>query len=175
LNGLSDNKNVFSLETTMNMNITRTLLLLMPLFLLCFSACNSGTISDPIINVGEENEEMNDAINTARKTFHQFLEKWETMPNDGASVKFGVPTSDDSLEHIWFQPVKITDTEITGICGNDPAKVPGLKLGDERTFKRSEMTDWMILDGAKCYGGYTIRVLVKMEPENAPPLEFVDF
>ena len=118
---------------------------------------------------------MEAAIKTAQKTFGQFLEKWDTMPNDGVSVKFGIPSSDDSLEHIWFQPTEITDSEITGVCGNEPARVPGLKLGDTRTFKRSELTDWMILDGTDCYGGYTIRVLARMEPENAPALNFVDF
>ena len=118
---------------------------------------------------------MNKAIETAKSTFNQFLKNWETMPGSSVSVKFGVPTSDDSIEHIWFQPTEITETSITGICGNDPANVPDLKLGDQRTFKRSEMSDWMILVGNKCYGGYTIRVLSKMEPENAPPFEFVDF
>jgi len=157
------------------MNLPRTLLLLIPCFFLCFASCDSPPISDPVINVDETNGAMNEAIETAKSTFHHFLDNWETMPNATSSVKFGVPTSDDSLEHIWFEPIKITDTEITGICGNEPARVPGLKLGDMRTFKRSEMSDWMILDESNCYGGYTIRVLVEMEPENAPPFKFVDF
>ena len=130
---------------------------------------------DPVVHVDGSNVEMKEAITTARKTFDQFVENWESMPNDSVSIKFALPTNDGELEHIWFEPTKITDTEITGICGNDPAKVDGLKYGDTRTFERSELTDWMILQGKKCYGGYTIRVLVKMEPENAPPLEFVDF
>ena len=134
--------------------------------------CGSG---DPVINVDDSNVEMNKAIETARTTFPQFLKNWKSMPNDGASIKFGLPTKDGSVEHIWFEPIEINDDTVKATCGNDPVNVEGLKLGDVRTFKRSEITDWMILSGNRCYGGYTVRVLVKMEPENAPPLEFVDF
>ena len=130
---------------------------------------------DPVVNVDDSNVEMNQAIDTARETFPQFVDNWKSMPADGVSVKFGMATRDGGVEHIWFEPIKITETEITGTCGNDPVNIAGLKLGDVRTFDRSELTDWMILVGAECYGGYTVRVLVKMEPENAPPLKFVDF
>ena len=117
---------------------------------------------------------MNAAIETARQTFPQFLKSWKSMPSDGVSVKVGLPTSDDDIEHIWFEPITITDTDVIGICGNDPNKIPNLKLGDRRKFSRSEVSDWMILVGDKCYGGYTVRVLSQMEPENAPPFTFLD-
>lgn len=152
-----------------------TLVLLLASISIAFAGCGSSNSGDPVVGVEDSNAEMNAAMEKARGTFDQFLANWKTMPNDAASVKFGVPTRDDSVEHIWFEPSSITDTEITGICGNDPVNVDGLKLGDVRTFPRSELSDWMILDGGKCYGGYTIRVLVEMEPENAPPLTFVDF
>ena len=137
--------------------------------------CGSSSVRDPVVKVDETNVEMQDAIDTARKTFDQFVKNWKSMRNDGVSVKFGLPTWDDEIEHIWFNPSEITDTEITGTCGNEPAKVAGLKYGDVRRFDRSELTDWMILQGDKCYGGYTIRVLSKMEPDMAPPLKFIDF
>ena len=139
--------------------------------------CSESTvsISDPVVQVQGSSVEMNEAIKTARETFPQFVDKWKSMPSDAVSVKFKVPTDDDGVEHIWFEPIEITDTQITGTCGNDPAKVSGLKLGDVRTFDREKMTDWMILVGDKCYGGYTVRVLAKMQPDKAPPLEFVDF
>ena len=64
--------------------------------------------------------------------------------------------------------------EITGECANDPEKIPGLKLGDVRTVTRNDVSDWMIVVGNKCFGGYTIRVLAERDPDAAPPLEFVD-
>ena len=153
---------------------------LLPVFVLaaiCMVSlgCSDTSVSDPVVHVDESNAEMNKAMETARQTFDKFLDNWDKLPSDNVGVKFGLPTRDGGVEHIWFEPSEITDTEITGTCGNDPAKVAGLKYGDTRTFKRSELTDWMILVGDKCYGGYTIRVLVKMEPENAPPMTFADF
>ncbi len=139
------------------------------------AGCNTSTQSDPVVKVEHDNEKMNAAMEKARDTFPLFLRNWKTMPNDGASVKIAVPTPDDSLEHIWFEPITITNDEVTGTCANDPANVPGLKYGDKRTFKRSDISDWMIMVGRKCYGGYTIRVLCEIEPEGAPPLEFADF
>ena len=118
---------------------------------------------------------MNAAMEKARETFPQFLKRWKTMPNDGASVKVGLPTSDGAAEYIWFEPIAITDTHITGICENEPRNVANLKLGDKRTLSRSEVSDWMIMVGDKCYGGYTIRVLAQLDPENAPPFTFADF
>jgi len=152
--------------------MNRGILCLLALVVTFVVGCGSG---DPVVSIDDSNVEMNKAIETARTTFPQFLKNWKSMPNDGASIKFGLPTNDGSVEHIWFEPIEISDDTVKATCGNDPVNVDGLKLGDVRTFKRSEITDWMILSGKRCYGGYTVRVLVKMEPENAPPLEFVDF
>lgn len=152
-----------------------TLLLLVAVC--CFPSPNLAIAQegDPIVNIDDENKEMNKAIETARKTFPQFLKHWKTMRSDAVSVKVGLPTTNEGLEHIWFEPISITETQITGRCANNPNKIANLKLGDKRTFKISEVSDWMILVGDECYGGYTIRVLAKMQPENAPPIKFVDF
>ena len=142
---------------------------------LFLSGCNTNPDGDSVVSIDASDAEMNAAMERARETFPQFLAKWESMPSDAVSVKVGLPTSDDSLEHIWFIPMKITDEEITGTCGNDAVRIPGLKYGDVRTFKCSEISDWMIMVGNQCYGGYTIRVMAKREPENTPPFDFLDF
>ena len=134
--------------------------------------CQSG---DPVVSVDESNEEMNKAMETARSTFPQFIKNWEAPSNMATSIKFGLPTRDDRVEHIWFEPIEINGDSIKASCGNDPVNIDGLKLGDVRTFKASELSDWMILSGNKCYGGYTVRVMAKMDPKNAPPFEFADF
>jgi len=134
-----------------------------------------GTSSDPVVNVKDDDEAMTAAVAKATNNLPLFIKKWKQAPTAGDySVKIGVKTIDDSLEHIWFEPIEFTDTEFTGICGNDPAKVPDLKLGDKRTFSRNDISDWMILNGQTCYGGYTIRVLSELQPDKAPPFEFKD-
>lgn len=64
--------------------------------------CQSG---DPVVSVDESNEEMNKAMETARSPFPQFVKKWKAPSNMATSVKFGLPTRDDRVEHIWFEPI----------------------------------------------------------------------
>lgn len=136
---------------------------------------SGGGQSDPNFRAIEDDDaEMNAAIKSAQATLKFFENNWKSMPNDGYSLKFAMRTSDGDLEHIWFAPTGIEGDQFTGECANEPVNVPGLKLHDVRTVSRDAVTDWMIVAGRKCYGGYTIRVISKREPENAPPFIFVD-
>ena len=48
--------------------------------------------------------------------------------------------------------------------------LPGPVIGVHFT----DISGWMIVVGEKCYGGYTIQVAMKNEPEAAPPFDFVE-
>lgn len=138
------------------------------------TGCDStGNGNSGVINVEDDNAAMIAAIEQARATFPKFRENWQSEW-DGVSVKFGIPTTDNSLEHIWFEPVKIDGNSITARCANEPVNVPDLQLGDVRTLSVEDLSDWMIIDGSDCYGGYTIRVLSEMDPANAPAMNFKD-
>jgi len=128
-----------------------------------------------VINVEDTDEAMNAAIQKAKETFPAFEQNWKRNDIDGFSVKLGIETDEDDLEHIWFTPTEIDDEQVTGTCANDPEKVAGLQFGDVRTVDRSAISDWMIMENGKCYGGYTIRVLSDRDPDAAPPLEFADY
>ena len=128
-----------------------------------------------VINVDDEDETMNAAIETAKKTFSQFERNWKRNDIEGFSVKLAMQTDDDDLEHIWFTPIEIGDEQLIATCANDPKSVTGLQFGDVRTVDRSAVSDWMIMENGKCYGGYTIRVLSERDPDAAPPLEFADY
>ena len=125
--------------------------------------------------VEENDPEMHEAIETAKRTFPKFLENWKSTENQGYSLKFAVGTSSGRVEHIWFNPVLIHGDRIEAVCANDPADVPGLKAGDTRELKKSDISDWMIMLNGKCYGGYTARVLAKRDPSQKPPFDFADF
>lgn len=127
-----------------------------------------------VINVATDDPEMAAAKAKAKKTMSYFEENWESDNFDSCSVKFSLPTNSGDREHIWFTPTKIDGDSFTGTCGNDPLDIPNLAYGDTRTVDRADVTDWMLTNGAMCYGGYTIRVLVARNPEGAPPLKFMD-
>ena len=140
----------------------------------CSGASDQSSSVNGVFNVVADDEEMGAAIEKAKGTFSFFESNWKTMKNDGYSIKLALPTVDGDPEHIWFSPISINGDEIVGECANDPVKIPNLKAGDVRTVSREDVSDWMIVVGNQCYGGYTIRVLSERDPSAAPPLEFVD-
>ena len=129
----------------------------------------------PVIDVDSEDQKMNAAIKQAKTSLDQFFENYESIENDGYSLKFGLQTSDGNIEHIWFNPIEVDGDTIKAKCANEPRDIPDLKLGDIRYLKRDQITDWMIVSGNKCYGCYTVRVLAKKNPKYAPPYKYVDF
>lgn len=127
-----------------------------------------------VSRIESSDAEITAAIQKAKATFTFFEKNWQSMESDGYSVKFALPNSVGELEHIWFTPTKIDGDSITGECANDPRDIPGLAFGDIRTVTRDQVSDWMIIVGKKCYGGYTIRVLSQRQEGPMPELEFVD-
>lgn len=118
---------------------------------------------------------MKAAISTAKETFHQFEENWKRADVDSYSIKLAMKTDADGLEHIWFTPLKIEGDQITASCANDPENIPGLRFGDVRVVDRADISDWLIMEREKCYGGYTIRVLAEQDPASVPALQFADY
>lgn len=155
-------------------SLTTSILLTLALIMGCNNSADDDRDTRGVVNVADHDSEMLSAIKTAKETFSFFEENWKTIKSDGYSLKFALPTTDGGIEHIWFSPTKIQGDKISGECANDPVKIPGLKIGDARTVSRDDISDWMIMIGNKCYGGYTIRVLAKRDPNAAPPFEFMD-
>ena len=162
-------------KTQMNKSLlTASFLLSLALFVGCSESTDRGAPAYGVVKIEDNDAEMNAAIDSAKDTLEFFEKNWQTMESDGCSLKFAMPTKNGKIEHIWFSPIKIQGNRITGECANDPANIPDLKNGDIRTVSRGDVSDWMIIVGGKCFGGYTIRVLANRNPGAAPPLEFVD-
>jgi uncharacterized protein YegJ (DUF2314 family) len=147
------------------------------LYLATRQKTNTNIIGKPdvVIHVDENDREMQEAIELAKRTFPRFVDNWKSTKNQGYSLKFAVRTAKGGVEHIWFNPVTIDGDLIQAVCASDPEDVPGLKDGDRRELKKADISDWMIMLNGKCYGGYTIRVLAKRDPSQKPPFEFADF
>ncbi|MDP1560999.1 MAG: DUF2314 domain-containing protein [Pirellulaceae bacterium] len=118
---------------------------------------------------------MNSAIAKAKESFPKFVQNWQKPGIDAVSVKIAMETDTDGLEFIWYTPIKIEGDQITALCANEPEHIPGLRLGDERIVDLSKVSDWMIMQGGKCYGGYTIQVMAEIDPDNAPPFQFAEY
>ncbi len=150
------------------------------LFLLCGSAgCDSvdglPNVPHRVVRVDEHDDEMNAAMSMAKETFESFTRNWKVPGVESCSLKFAMDSDAGRVEHIWFTPIRIEGDLITARCANDPKNIASLRYGDVRTLDRKLVSDWMIMSDGKCYGGYTIRALAKIDPTSVPTLQFADY
>ncbi len=116
------------------------------------------------VKVGADGEaDMEAAIAKAKGEVSTFIEALlaPTPSQTYFSVKKPFPYNEGesvAYEHIWLSDVTYKDGIFTGLVGNEPMDTD-VKLGDEVTVAKEDVSDWMIIDGGKLVGGYTIRVL----------------
>ena len=112
---------------------------------------------------------MEDAIAEARASLDVYFEEMERIGSYRGefAIKVGLPTNDDSFEHIWVIDVSgDPDGTMTGFLQNEPFDIVGnLSLGDKVSFQRDEVTDWLYRDGAKYRGHFTTRILIETYPQ----------
>ena len=139
---------------------------LIPVFLV-FATALPAHAADPTVTYDKSDPEMNDAIRAARKRLDWFLEGVESgrLPRDGASLKVAVPKSDGGAEHIWMFDFKRDGNRFEATVGNEPAYVPGMKLGDRYSFGREQISDWIYFRGEMMHGAYTLRVMLPRLPK----------
>ena len=119
-----------------------------------------------------DEKKMEQAIADARSTFDQFLARFRNpQPGDSAfHVKVRIE-DEHGVEHFWVEDLKLDAEPFSGKIGNEPGIVKKVKLGENYTFSRSEISDWMYISGGKMQGNYTLRVeLESMPPEQAAAL-----
>ncbi|MFK7961832.1 MAG: DUF2314 domain-containing protein [Phycisphaerales bacterium] len=124
--------------------------------------CTGETESSTVVPVDADDAAMNAAMERGAETVPWFVEHWDADPARTASIKVGFPTTDDTMEYIWFSPLSYADGVFAARCGNDPVSVEGLALGDLRQIPTDDIVDWMIMEGQTWYGGYTVRVFPEM-------------
>lgn len=148
-------------------------------FILLAACGQSGSSENVVSRQGEpdiiyfdhDDPAMIKAIATARDNIEHF---W-TAKSSGAfneesfTIKVGLPTNDDSLEHIWVDGVSRDGATMTGVLANEPYDIAGgLTYGDSVSFTLDEVTDWSFLDGDAMRGHFATRIIVKgYPPEDA--------
>ena len=115
-----------------------------------------------------DEKKMEKAIADARATFDDFLARFRNpQPGDEAfHVKVRVEDK-NGAEHFWVSDVKLDSEPYTGKIADEPGIVKKVKFGQDYSFTRSEISDWMYMANGKMQGNYTLRV----ELESMPPKE----
>jgi uncharacterized protein YegJ (DUF2314 family) len=115
---------------------------------------------EKVVSMEAGDPAMEAAVAEARRTLDDFIRKLATpQPDADYMVKAPFPTDDGNVEHMWIGALKYTDQGFTGKLANQPASIKAMKMGDELTVKRSDVTDWVILTPSGQEGGFSQKVL----------------
>jgi uncharacterized protein YegJ (DUF2314 family) len=148
----------------------KKIIYLIPVCLVTIS-CSLSSLgnNDPVINVAKDDADMNAAIAKAQETLPLFMEAFQspapTQTDFSLKVRFPYGSS-GGAEYIWIDDLIYYNDQFKGTVGNDPVYVKDLKYGDHVTINTSDISDWMIIDGGKMLGGYTLHVLRKNMSES---------
>jgi uncharacterized protein YegJ (DUF2314 family) len=115
-------------------------------------------------SVESSDREMNAAIAQARETLPEFIAAFQspspTQTYFGIKVEF--PFGDGTAyEHLWISQLSYEAGQFTGVVGNEPVYLEGVKLGDTVIINNEDITDWMIIDNGRMLGGFTVYVLLR--------------
>lgn len=142
--------------------------ILIVLSALIIANCNSKMSSenDPIVPVSDDDQEMNSAMQKARSTLNEFIERF-THPktSDKWFLVKGRFTHKGQIEHIWMADLVLDGKFFSGVLANEP-EYPGLKFKQKVSVPLDNISDWMYVSDGRLMGGFTIRVLYgRMSPE----------
>jgi len=111
------------------------------------------------------------AFTKARASLDDFLALAQAPPPNTETFALKVAVSDSKdTEYFWISPFSYDDSVFRGRLSNTPRLVTNVSEGQEISFKKSEIVDWMYIDTAKrrMYGNFTAcALLTKETPENA--------
>jgi uncharacterized protein YegJ (DUF2314 family) len=113
--------------------------------------------------VSTQNEAVNAAIEKAKRTLPVFFERLD-KPQRGDTdfqikIRF-VTNQPPNGEHVWARDVRRDGTNVTATIATVPRNIPDLKQGQRVTVPITQVTDWLIENGGKYHGAYTVRALL---------------
>jgi uncharacterized protein YegJ (DUF2314 family) len=128
-----------------------------------------------IVSVSEDQDDPNlvAAIAKARATSAEARQNWlkaDETQRQNWYIKWAAPTADQSVEHVWVQPINWSQFRVEGRLVNAPVRelIDGKAEGDVVSFPIEELSDWIhaanatsgaIDFNAPYEGGYTVKLL----------------
>lgn len=108
--------------------------------------------------VTDNNKEMAQAVQKARKTLPKFLVALRSPKSTQSRFAVKKPFIEgEKVEHIWVNNLSFDDRVFHGKVDNEPVDLKNVHLGDEVTVSPEDISDWMFVQDGKLVGGYTVR------------------
>ena len=127
---------------------------------------NEKAESDEIINMSDNDPAMKRAFVKAQKTLPDFLRQAANpQPNtSNYALKVGLMEG-KSTEYFWMGDFKATGDQFTATLSNTPQMVRKYREGQQVSFKRAQIVDWMYIDEGKqrMMGNFTACALLTKE------------
>ena len=141
----------------------------LPLLVLLPSLSVAQNVPDKVISVGDDDIEMNEAIEQARATLDDFLALSRSPPRGTRSFKLKVKFADENgAEHMWVTPFIQSGDNFSGVLANTPETVKNVQQSTIVHFGRADITDWGYVRDGKQFGSFTVCVMLRrMAPEEA--------
>jgi uncharacterized protein YegJ (DUF2314 family) len=118
--------------------------------------------------------EMEAARQKGRATLDRFLAVRENPPANARAFSLKVPVRDgDKVEWFWVGRFSNDGGRFRGIIDNTPRSVSTVRQGQEISFARDEIADWMYVQDGKVRGNFTACALLAKEPDVKARTEFI--
>ncbi len=126
-----------------------------------------------VVYVPENDKEMNEAMDKARKTADEFVKLFQKRQKSQSEFAVKVAIREGKkVEHFWVAISEFDGKQFKGIINNDAELATTVKAGDEVKVDKDKIGDWMYVDKKKLIGGYTVRVLRnRLSPEERKALD----
>ena len=118
-----------------------------------------GAKPSTLVDSGYDESAMEAAIARARSEVDSFVAELANPTGTDHAVK--APIKDgDQTEHFWMTGLTFENGQFKGTIDNDPGVVTNVKIGQEWSLAKDEISDWMYFREGKMHGNYTVRPLL---------------
>ncbi|MEO6003781.1 MAG: DUF2314 domain-containing protein [Opitutus sp.] len=140
--------------------------LLLGLLLLVVSTLRLHAADDHIVMVDKVDQEMNGAIDEARRALPLFWRGFKEPAVDESEFYLKLAISEhEQTEHFWISDIKRKSGHWVGLIANDPEIIASVKFGQQVVIDEARISDWKYLKAGRTKGGYTIAVLLRRLPK----------
>jgi len=118
-----------------------------------------------------------DASQKAQATVDDFIAKMQNPPagtshysvklgivDEGSSFKLTTDVGVDQAEFFWLVDIAVSGAGFEGTISDTPETVKNVTNGQRIQFKRSDIFDWMYVDGRKFVGNFTACPVLRAGP-----------
>ena len=132
----------------------------------CGQSLTERAEKDELYFAEKGDKDMELAYRQAKDGLENFLTASRNPPSGHSdfSVKIGI-VEGDNTEYFWVSPFREQAGSFVGTLNNEPRMVTSVQLGQEITFSKDQIVDWLYHHNGKMVGNFTACAMLKSETE----------